>query len=142
LIAGADVFIDTNILIYAALGRRAAPDRFAAARRIVLEENFGTSSQVLGEFYASVTRYGAPPLRADDARRWVQVVSRKPVQPVDAKIVASGIALSRRYEISYWDAAVLAAAEALGAATVYSDELEHGRNYGAVTVINPFEEAA
>lgn len=142
MIAGADVFIDTNVLVYAALGRRSAPDRFAAARRIVLEESFGTSSQVLGEFYSTVTSHGARPLRADDARRWVQVISRKPVQPIDAKIVASGIALSQHHEISYWDAAVIAAAEALGAATVYSDALEHGRTYGAVTVINPFVEAA
>ena len=47
-------------------------------------------------------------------------------------------ALARRHQISYWDAAILAAAEKLGAATVYSEALTHGETYGSVTVINPF----
>ncbi|MGH9483108.1 MAG: hypothetical protein ACRD1L_13550 [Terriglobales bacterium] len=43
-----------------------------------------------------------------------------------------------RYAVSYWDAAILAAAEALGAHTVYSEDLNHGQRYGQVRVLNPF----
>lgn len=38
----------------------------------------------------------------------------------------------------YWDAAVVAAAQALGALTLYSDDLNDGQEYGGVRVINPF----
>ena len=48
------------------------------------------------------------------------------------------VELSELYRISYWDAAVLAAAEALGAHTVYSEDLNNGQQYGRVRVMNPF----
>ena len=45
---------------------------------------------------------------------------------------------SERYAISYWDAAILVAADALGAHTVYSEDLNDGQQYGRVRVVNPF----
>jgi predicted nucleic acid-binding protein len=45
---------------------------------------------------------------------------------------------SERFAISYSDAAILAAAEALGTDTVYSEDLSHGQQYGSVRVVNPF----
>ena len=45
---------------------------------------------------------------------------------------------SERFAISYWDAAILAAAEALGTDTVYSEDLSEGQRYGRVRVVNPF----
>ena len=43
-----------------------------------------------------------------------------------------------RHQISYWDAAVIGAAEALGAAILFSEDLNHGQLYGSVQVVNPF----
>lgn len=139
--AGAEVFLDTNVLIYAAQGRVAAADRFEIARRIVLEEDYGTSAQVLSEFYVNVTRKGVRPLSPETAAKWVRVIARKPCQPVDARLVASGIEIQRRYGISYWDAAIVAAAERLGARVVFSEDLSHGQLYGSVRVVNPFRPA-
>jgi predicted nucleic acid-binding protein len=51
-----------------------------------------------------------------------------------------GIWLSERYRINYWDGAILAAAEALGAETLYTEDLGHGQIYGSVRAINPFLE--
>jgi predicted nucleic acid-binding protein len=45
---------------------------------------------------------------------------------------------SERFAISYSDAAILAAAEALGTNTVYSEDLSHGQQYGSVRVVSPF----
>ena len=45
---------------------------------------------------------------------------------------------SSRYMISYWDAAILAAPEALGAQTLFSEDLSDGQQYGGVRVVNPF----
>ena len=67
MIASSEVFLDTNILLYAALGRDHAGHRWERAREIVLTEDYCTSGQVLAEFYNNATRKGAPPLSSDGA---------------------------------------------------------------------------
>lgn len=138
MIGGADVFLDTNILLYAALGKEHAQDRFDVARRIVVEEDYCTSAQVLAEFYVNVLRKGARPLSPEMAAEWVRVIAKKPCQHVDANLVRAAISLSQRYQVSYWDGGILAAAERLGAGILYTEDLNHGQVYGTVKVINPF----
>ena len=138
MIAGADVFLDTNVLLYAALGRDHAGDRLERARQIVLSEDYCTSGQVLAEFYANAVRRGARPLTPEKAREWVRVIARKPCQPITPELVTSGIDIAMRYQINYWDGAIIAAAQRLGARTLYSEDLNHGQTYGSVRVENPF----
>lgn len=137
LIAGADVFLDTNILIYAALGSADEPAKYERAVEL-LTTRFGTSAQVLAEFYVNAQRRGAVPLTADEAKEWVYRLSKKPFQSVDYKVIRAGIDHARRYQISYWDGAIIAAAERLGARVLYSEDLNHGQTYGSVRVENPF----
>ena len=47
--------------------------------------------------------------------------------------------MSVRFKISYWDGAIIAAAEALGAETLYTEDLNDGQLYGSVRVENPFK---
>ena len=138
MIDATDVFLDTNVFIYAAQRVTDAPEKKAIARRIVVEANYCTSSQVLAEFFVNVCKKGTTPLSAAKAAEWVRVIAKKPCLPVDAHVVRAGIAISMRYEITYWDGAIIAAAEKLGARTVYSEDLNHGQTYGSVTVLNPF----
>ncbi len=56
-------------------------------------------------------------------------------------MVKQAIAISNRFKITYFDAAILAAAEAMGAKTVFTEDLNHGQHYGPVRVINPFRPA-
>ena len=138
LIANTEVFLDTNILLYAALGRDHAGHRWGRAREIALTEDYCTSGQVLAEFYNIAIRKGAPPLSPDKAREWVRVVALKPCQPVTPEVVLAGIDHARRYQLSYWDGAIIAAAEQIGAKVLYSEDLNHGQTYGSVRVENPF----
>ena len=46
--------------------------------------------------------------------------------------------LKNRHQISYWDAAIIAAAKELGATIIYSEDLAHGHSYEDIKVINPF----
>ena len=46
--------------------------------------------------------------------------------------------ISERYQISYWDGAIIAAAEALRAEPLYSEDLNHEQQYGSVQVRDPF----
>jgi len=137
LTAGVDLFLDSNVLLYAAGGKVEAPDKHARAVEVLMME-FGLSSQVLSEFYVNATRKGPAPLSPAVAQQWITHLARKPCQPVDASVVQAGIALSQRYQTSYWDGAILAAAKRLGATTVYSEDMNHGQDYDGVQVINPF----
>lgn len=125
------------MLVYAATGRLDAPTKYAAARGL-LTARFGTSAQVLAEFYAVSVRKVAEPLDAAKAEEWLRLLARKPCEPVTPELVLEGVRFSRRYKISYWDGAIIAAAERLGAKTLYSEDLSHGATYGSVSVINPF----
>ena len=69
---------------------------------------------------------------------WIERLAAFPFTVVDANIVRAGIFLSRRYQIRYYDAALLASAERLGAPVFYSEDLSHNQRYGSVRVVNPF----
>lgn len=137
MIASTEVFLDTNVLIYAALGSVDEPVKYERAVEL-LTTRFGTSGQVLAEFYVNAQRKGSVPLTADEAKEWVLRLSKKAFQPVDFNVVRAGIDLSRRYRLSYWDGAIIAAAERLGARVLYSEDMSHGQIYGSVRVENPF----
>ena len=134
-----EAFLDTNILLYAAGAAKSAPEKHAVAQGL-LTTDFGVSAQTLGEFYLNAVTKGAPPMAPAKAEAWVKALARKPFQVNDQSVAFRAINLSQRYQIRYWDAAILAAAEKLGAKTVYSEDLSHGQAYGAVAVINPFLE--
>ncbi len=131
-------FLDTNILVYGAVGREDEPRKAAIAQEIVATQVFGVSAQTLAEFYSVITRKTARPLSLAQLDAWIDRLSALPFTVVDENIVRAGIFLSRRYQIRYYDAALLAAAERLGAPVFYSEDLSHNQRYGSVHVVNPF----
>ena len=135
-----ECFLDTNVLIYAAMGKADAPRKQEIAERILETERFGLSGQVLAEFYSNVVnpKKYLDPMPANEADVWMKLLGRYPIAAVDGGIVMAGIAHSRRYGISYWDGAIIAAAERLGAPTLYTEDLNHDQTYGSVRVVNPF----
>ena len=135
------IFVDTNVLIYAT-----SPDPGEAAKRrratdILLEGDVSFSAQVLQEFYVQATRptrNGA--LSHADAELVVARLARRPLQPITSDLVRAAISTCRRFQVSYWDAAILEAARALGCAVVLSEDLGDGTDYGGVRVENPFRD--
>jgi predicted nucleic acid-binding protein len=134
----ASVFFDTNVLVYAAIGRGEEERKRDRAIALIGSEDFGTSAQVLQEFYVTVMKKAARPLSALQAMEWIEQFTVFPCQPISQQLVRIAIEQSERFKISYWDAAILSAADALGAHTVYSEDLNHGQQYGRVRVVNPF----
>ena len=130
-----DCVLDTNILVYAITGQGIKCERASA---LVQSANWGISAQILQEFYVTVTRKPVPPLSPATAAAFVEQFRKFPCIPIDSDIVESAIAHSERYRISYWDGAIIAAAEVLGASTLYSENLQHGQQYGPVRALNPF----
>lgn len=133
-----EAFFDTNILVYAAIGAGKDAPKKQRAMELVRTVEFGTSAQVLQEFFVTIVRKAARPLSAARALEWIDEWTAFPCQPLDHQLVRIAVEKSERYQISYWDGAIVAAAEALGTDTIYSEDLNHGQRYGHVQVINPF----
>jgi len=134
----ANVFFDTNVLVYAAVGKGQDERKRRRALALIESEDFGTSAQVLQEFFVTVVRKIVRPLSPTEALEWIEQWVAFPCQVIDHELVRIAVERSERYKISYWDAAILAAAEALGVHTLYSEDLNDGQRYGTVKVVNPF----
>ncbi len=63
-----------------------------------------------------------------------------PTAAVDGAMVLDALGIAERYQLSHFDAQILAAAKTLGCSTVYSEDFNAGQDYGGVQVINPFTE--
>jgi predicted nucleic acid-binding protein len=135
----ADVFLDTNVLVYAAIGTGKDERKRQCALSLIESENFATSAQVLQEFFVTVVKKAARPLSAEQAMDWIEQLTAFPCIAVDHRLVRVAIEQSIRHRISYWDAAVISAAEALGCRTLYSEDLNDGQLYADVKVVNPFK---
>lgn len=96
------------------------------------------SGQILAEFVAVARRKS---LLSDAAvEDWLFFLGNCPLLAVDDAYVRAGLDVARRYGINYYDAALLAAAERLGAPVFYTEDLNHGQLYGTVRAVNPFLE--
>jgi predicted nucleic acid-binding protein len=137
----ARVFFDTNVLVYAAMGTGDDEPKRQRALDLMDAEDFGTSAQVLQEFYVTVVRKAKRPFSPLQALEWIEQWAAFPCQSIDRQLVLTAIERSERFKISYWDGAIIAAAEALGAGIVYSEDLSDGQQYGSVRVINPFTQS-
>jgi predicted nucleic acid-binding protein len=134
----AECFLDTNILVYAAAGRRDHPDKHERAFDLIGTRAFGLSAQVLQEFYVTVVHKITAPLPPAEALEWIEQLEAFPCVTIDGSLVKIAAENSQRYRISYWDGAIVAAAELLAAEILYSEDLNHGQRYGSVQVLNPF----
>ena len=133
-----EAFLDTNVLIYAV---SSSPDEAAKNERaldLISHADFGLSAQVLQEFYVNVTKKIAVPLAPDEAVTLLEQLKAFPVVWTDYPLIISGVETALNFGINYWDGMIIAAAERLGATTLYTEDLNHGQQYGSVQVINPF----
>jgi predicted nucleic acid-binding protein len=132
-------FLDTNVLVYAV--DDAEPEKRDIARRTLGSAEYGTlvlSTQILGEFYVTVTRKLAEPVpaaKAAEALDWLGLLS---VVAIDAALVKSAVNISRSAQLSYWDSLVVAAAARGGCERLLSEDLNDGQQIGSVRVENPF----
>ena len=116
-------------------------DKRRRAHDLLKESDLGISVQVLQEFYNQATRPTGPArLTSEEAMAFLEPLLRLPVQPVEVDIFIEGVAISRRFQLSYWDGAILAAARALGCDAVYSEDLSAEQDYDGLRVINPFRQ--
>lgn len=128
------VFADTNIVVYA---YGVDPTKVAKAKAI-LNDTPVISTQVINEFHNVARRK----LGLDIATRHriaTDLLQSCRIVAVDQAIVAAAMQVEARYQVSYWDALIIAAALAAGCSTLYSEDMQDGQVFeGRLTVKNPF----
>ena len=133
-----ECFFDTNVLVYAVSSAEGDAPKRRKALDLVRQADFGLSAQVLQEFYVTVTRKIRKPLAPELAVALMEEYRVFPTVPTDYPLIVSAVEVSLRHGVSYWDGAILAAAEVLEAPILYTEDLSHGQRYGSVRAVNPF----
>ena len=133
-------FVDTNVLVYLFDGD--SPDKQTRARELLdMEvENIVLSTQVLGEFYVTVTRKLANPVGPDTACKAVDDLCAFQVRPLHMELVQAAASRSGVSKLSYWDALIVETAIDAGAAVLLTEDLQHGQVFDGLRVVNPFRE--
>lgn len=136
----ARTFVDANVFVY--LFDEDAPAKRTVARAI-LESHGGSrllhlSTQVLQEFFVTVTRKLGRPLPFDQASTATRNLAALPTVLIDSDMVLRAVELSQRHQLSLWDALILVAAQLAGCTSLLSEDLQDGFRLDALQVENPF----
>jgi predicted nucleic acid-binding protein len=131
-----DRFFDTNILIYAF----AAGDRRGAKAEALVAEGGVIGVQVLNEFTSVARRKLGWECSQVEAALAVIAELLGPARPLTTDIHSQAVKLARISTLSFYDALVIAAASDANCRVLLTEDLQHGRKFGGVTVENPFLE--
>jgi predicted nucleic acid-binding protein len=134
------VFVDSNILIYAYDIDETRKHTIAAniVRELWDTEKGIISTQVLQEFYVTVTQKIPSPLSPTTARGIIRTYGVWHVEINDLETVLFASELQERYTISFWDGMIVAAAYRGGANTLLTEDLNHGQLIEGMEIRNPF----
>jgi len=133
-------FIDANVLIYAhdeSAGRKREIAR-ELLRRVVLHRQAASSVQVAGEFFVISTRKIKTPLSVKNASLILADMAGWLIHSPSLDDVRAATDIASKSQVHYWDALVIRSAQAIGASVLWSEDLQDGGQFGAVTVRNPF----
>jgi predicted nucleic acid-binding protein len=132
------VFIDTNVLIYAA--DAADPEKQAIAQEVVRNlRRTGAgviSTQVMQEFFATLMKK----LRFSslDAKRLTMTLTSFEVVSMHPGLVEAAMDLTILEQLSFWDALLLAAAREARCPTLLTEDLPGKAQVAGITFVSPF----
>jgi predicted nucleic acid-binding protein len=132
-------FVDTNILVYA---HEPTPGIKHERANSLVEKLWETgdgvlSTQVLQELCFNLRRKTAKPWTVEETRSLMEDYLDWQIVVNTPDSVIGALTIEARYQISFWDALIVHAAERSGAAILYSEDLADGQTYGSVRVVNP-----
>jgi predicted nucleic acid-binding protein len=134
------VFVDTNVLVYAADASEPGKQPLAHAWLAHLWRTHAgrVSLQVLQEYYVTVTRKLEPGVSPARAREHVRrYLTWAPLMP-DGALLENAWKLEARFRLSWWDALIVAAARRQECTHLLSEDLSDGTTYDGLTVVSPF----
>jgi predicted nucleic acid-binding protein len=134
-------FLDTNIFIYSF--DRTDPPKAKLAQRIIQDHaalgNGVISFQVVQEFFNVAFKKFQPVIRPEDATNYLLTVLR-PFFTVDSSIglYSAALAIRSRWQLSWYDSLIIAAASEASCSVIYTEDLQHGAKINGVRIENPF----
>src|SRR5262249_31668196 len=139
----ARIFVDSNILIYAHdLDAGSRQQRSAEWLSRLWETGAGRlSTQVLQEFYVNVTQKITIPLSKSAAREAVRTYGPWVRSLITPGTVVRASEISEIWQVSFWDAMIIATAEQDEAAELLSEDLNSGQVIAGIRIVNPFLQA-
>ena len=137
-----DVFLDSNVLIYQIDTRDRR--KHAVAERTVREalasENACISFQVVQECLNTVLRKAEVRLDVADARAWLDTVLAPLVRVQSSlDLYRRSMDLQARWQYSFYDSLIVAAALEAGCKRLLSEDLQHGQRVEGLQIVNPFK---
>jgi predicted nucleic acid-binding protein len=136
-------FVDTNILMYA--HDASAGDKHARAKATVEQlwrDRTGiVSTQVLQELAVNLRRKTGRPVDLTTIREIVADYLSWQVVVNGRESILEALDLQGRYQLSFWDALIVQAAQASGADVLYSEDLSAAQEFGPVIVVNPLAQS-
>ena len=135
------VFVDTNVLIYRIdSGDPPRQQRAAAWLATLWSARAGRISfQVLQEYFVKATQK-RPDLRNTIRTEIRDLLAWSPV-PIDASTLEQAWKIQDRYQLSFWDSLIVAAAQAASCRWLLTEDLQAGQTFDGLTVVNPFRTA-
>jgi predicted nucleic acid-binding protein len=134
----APVFVDSNVFLYALDDADRKKQQAARNWRAELwrSRRGRVSFQVLGEFYVKAVR--KQPAARDEVRAEVRdLLAWNPVI-ADGVLLEQGWKIQDRYQFSYWDALIVAAAKVCGCRYLLTEDMQSGQKLDGIEVVNPF----
>lgn len=132
-------FLDTNVLVYAYDPSDPRKQEIAQGlvRRAVAGE-IAASSQVLGEFAATLLHKITPPAKPEDLMVVLDTLGPINLVPIDGDVILRAVQARAQYGVHFYDGMILAAAERGGCQKIWSEDLNAGQQYFGCVVANPF----
>lgn len=132
------VFLDTNVLVYAYSNDD--PVKRVKALEVCLLDDAWISTQVLIEFINTFRRkFGSA--WTDLEASLEELTQNYPLHVNTATTVSEALRLANRYQLSWFDSLIVAAALECGCETLFSEDLNEGLVVdGKLTVVNPFRQ--
>lgn len=133
-------FFDTNVLVY--MFDSGTPAKQKVARALFQTHSDAgeilLSTQVLQEFYVTVTRKLARPLGMEAAAQTMVALADLPSVSIDNHLVLAAVRRSQASKLSFWDGLIVESASHGGASVLYSEDMQDGQRFGALRIENPF----
>ena len=134
------VFFDTNVLVYAF--DKSEPEKSSLAKQLIQdygsEGNIVVSTQVLQEFYVTMTKAKKSMMSKEKAEEIVTDFAEFPLVQVDKTIISRAMQRHQSNAFSFWDSLIVEAAMQAGCSKLLSEDMQNGLKIGSLTIDSPF----
>ncbi len=136
----ANCFVDTNILVYAR--DSSEPEKQVLAEQWLTQlwqhELGRISTQVMNEYYVTVTQKLEPGLSIEQARSDLRALAVWQPLDISLTLIESAWDIQDQYAYSWWNTLIISSAIFLDCRYLLSEDMQHEQSIGKLSIINPF----